>query len=57
MELEENNEDLIAYMDAIQRSDSDKWLDAIKSEIESIEIIGVWILVDPSKEVRPIGYK
>ena len=29
IELDENNEDLITYMDAIQRSDSDKWLEAI----------------------------
>ena len=41
IELDENDEDPITYIDAIQRSDSDKWLDAMKFKIEYIEIIGV----------------
>ena len=44
-------------MDAIQRSDSYKWLDAIKSEMEFIEINDVWILVDLLERVRSIGCK
>ena len=44
-------------MDAMQRSDSDKWLDAMPSEIKSIEIIGVWTLVDLPKGIKPIECK
>ena len=44
-------------MDAIQRSDSEKWLEAIKSEIESMKVNDVWILVDPPEGVKPIRCK
>ena len=44
-------------MDAIQRSDSDKWLKAMKSEMESMKANDVWILVDPPEEVKSIGCK
>ena len=36
VELDENNEDSITYMDAMQRSDSNKWFDAMKFEMESM---------------------
>ena len=35
VELNENNEDLITYMDAMQRSDSDKWVEAMRSKLKS----------------------
>ena len=57
IELDENNEDPITYMDAMQRSDSDSWLGAMKSEMESMEINNVWTLVDPPEGVKPIGCK
>ena len=57
IELDENNEDPISYMDAIQRSDSEKWLGAMKSEMESMDINSVWTLVDPPEGVKPIGCK
>ena len=57
VELDENNKDPITYKDAMQRSDSDKWLDAIKFKMESIEINDVWTLVDPPAGVRSIGCK
>ena len=57
VELDENDEDPITYMDAMQRSDSDLWLEAIKSEIKSMEVNNVWTLVDPPKGVKPIGCK
>ena len=44
-------------MDAMQRSDSDKWLETMKSEIESMKVNDVWILVDPPEGVKPIGCK
>ena len=57
IELDENNEDPISYMDAMQRTDSEKWLRAMKSEMESMEINSVWTLVDPPDGVKPIGCK
>ena len=57
IELDENDEDLITYMDAIQRSDSEKWLEAMKSKMKSMKVNDVWILVDPPEGVKPIGCK
>ena len=57
IELDENNEDPITYMEAMQRSDSQKWLEAMKSEMESMEINSVWTLVDPLEGIKLIGCK
>ena len=57
IKLDENDEDLITYMDVMQRLDSEKWLEVIKSEMESMKINSVWILVDPPEEIKPKGYK
>ena len=46
IELDENDEDPITYMEAMQRLDSQKWLKTMKSEMESMEINSVWTLVD-----------
>ncbi|KAL0375611.1 UNVERIFIED_CONTAM: hypothetical protein Scaly_0678700 [Sesamum calycinum] len=35
--------------------DSDKWLEAMKSETDSMGSNQVWTLVDPPKSVRPVG--
>ena len=45
IELDKNDEDPISYIDAIQRFDSDKWLKAMKSEMESMKVNDVWTLV------------
>ncbi|KAL0404113.1 UNVERIFIED_CONTAM: Retrovirus-related Pol polyprotein from transposon RE2 [Sesamum radiatum] len=37
--------------------DSDKWLEAMKFEMDSMGSNQVWTLVDPPKGVRPVGYK
>ena len=55
IELDENNEDSIIYMDALQRSNSKAWLGAMRSEMESMEINNVWTLVDLPKRIKPIG--
>ena len=57
VDLDENDENPIIYIDAIQRSDSDKWLEAMRSEMESMKVNDVWILVDPPKGIKPIGCK
>ncbi|KAL0416555.1 UNVERIFIED_CONTAM: Retrovirus-related Pol polyprotein from transposon RE2 [Sesamum latifolium] len=45
------------YEEAMSNIDSDKWLEVIKSEINSMGSNQVWILVDPPKGVRPVGCK
>ena len=57
VELDENNEDPITYMDAMQRSDSELWLKAMKSKMESMKVNEVWSLVDPPEGIKPIGCK
>ena len=44
-------------MKDIQKFDSQKWLEAMKSEMESMKINGVWTLVDPSEEIKPTRCK
>ncbi|KAL0439494.1 UNVERIFIED_CONTAM: hypothetical protein Slati_2432400 [Sesamum latifolium] len=36
---------------------SEKWLEAMRSEMDSMRSNQVWTLVDPSKGVRPVGCK
>ena len=57
IELDENNEDPITYMDALQRSNSDKQLEAMKFEMESMKVNDVWTLVDPFEGVKFIECK
>ena len=45
------------YTEAIMGLNSEKWLGAIKSEIESIHNNQVWNLVDPIEGVRPMECK
>ena len=41
IEPDENNEDPVTYLDAMQRSDSEKWLEAMKFKMESMKINNV----------------
>ncbi|KAL0318241.1 UNVERIFIED_CONTAM: hypothetical protein Scaly_2851900 [Sesamum calycinum] len=43
------------YGEAISDIDSGKWLEAMKSEMDSISSNQVWTLVDRPKGVRPVG--
>ncbi|KAL0434592.1 UNVERIFIED_CONTAM: hypothetical protein Sradi_0167100 [Sesamum radiatum] len=45
------------YGEAMSDIDSDKWLEAMKSEMDSIGSNQVWTLVDPPKGARPVGCK
>ncbi|KAL0394829.1 UNVERIFIED_CONTAM: Retrovirus-related Pol polyprotein from transposon TNT 1-94 [Sesamum latifolium] len=47
----------MTYGEAISDVDSDKWLEAMKSKMDSMGSNQVWTLVDPPKGVRPVGYK
>ena len=42
------DEDPQTYLKAIQSGDSDKWQEAMRSEMESMYSNKVWNLVDPS---------
>ena len=55
IELDENDEDPITYIEAMQRPDSEKWLEAMRSEMDSMKVNDVWRLVDPPKGLNPLG--
>ncbi len=43
------------YAEAVVGPDSEKWLEAMRSEMESMYTNQVWTLVDPPEGVKPIG--
>ncbi|KAL0420316.1 UNVERIFIED_CONTAM: Retrovirus-related Pol polyprotein from transposon TNT 1-94 [Sesamum latifolium] len=45
------------YGEAMSDIDSDKWLEAMKFEMDSMGSNQVWTLVDPPKDIRPVGCK
>ncbi len=47
----------MTYEEAISDIDSLKWIDAMKSEMDSIYKNQVWDLVNPPKGIVPIGNK
>ena len=51
------NDEPLTYTEAIMRRDSDKWLEAMKSKMDSIYSNQVWTLVDAPEGVTPIGCK
>ncbi|KAL0291283.1 UNVERIFIED_CONTAM: Copia protein [Sesamum radiatum] len=53
----QSDNDPKTYGEAMSDIDSDKWLEAMKSEIDSMGSNQVWTLVDPTKGARPVGCK
>ena len=51
------NDEPLTYTEAIMRRDSNKWLEAMKSEMDSMYSNQVWTLVDAPKGMTPIGCK
>ena len=51
------DDDPTSYLDAIKSYDSDKWQDAMKSDIDSMHINKAWSLEDVHKGSVPIGCK
>ena len=49
------NDEPPTYMEAVMNKDSDRWLDAIKSKMNSMYVNQVWTLVDAPEGVHPIG--
>jgi hypothetical protein len=47
----------MTYTEAMMRPDSEKWLGAIESKIQSMHNNQVWNLIDPIDGVRHIGCK
>ncbi|KAK4406490.1 hypothetical protein Sango_0655500 [Sesamum angolense] len=45
------------YGEAISDIDSEKWLETMKSEMDSMSSNQIWTLVDRPKGARPVGYK
>ncbi|KAL0381951.1 UNVERIFIED_CONTAM: Retrovirus-related Pol polyprotein from transposon TNT 1-94 [Sesamum calycinum] len=45
------------YGEAMQDIDFDKWLEAMRSEMDPIGSNQVWTLIDPPKGVKPVGSK
>ncbi|PKI68475.1 hypothetical protein CRG98_011113, partial [Punica granatum] len=45
------------YVEAVTGPDSEKWLEAMRSEMKSMYTNQVWTLVDRPEGVRPIGCK
>ena len=52
-----HGDDPKTYDEAISDIDSEKWLEAIRSEIDSMHSNQVWTLVDPPEGIVPIGCK
>ena len=57
MENEARGDDPKTYDEATSDIDSEKWLEAMRSEIDSIHSNQIWTLVDPPEGIVPIGYK
>ncbi|KAA3450189.1 polyprotein [Gossypium australe] len=45
------------YQEAVTSPDSEKWLEAMRSEMDSMYENQVWTLIDPPEGVKPIGCK
>ncbi|KAG8485771.1 hypothetical protein CXB51_019116 [Gossypium anomalum] len=45
------------YQEAVASPNSEKWLEAMRSEMDSMYENQVWTLVDPPERIKPIGCK
>ncbi|KAK8662904.1 hypothetical protein V6N13_024790 [Hibiscus sabdariffa] len=45
------------YQEALSSPDSEKWLEAMRSEMDSMSENQVWTLVEPPEGIKPIGCK
>ncbi|KAL4308714.1 hypothetical protein GQ457_01G020980 [Hibiscus cannabinus] len=52
-----NEDEPKTYQEAVSSPDSEKWLEAMRSETDSMSENQVWTLVEPPERVKPIGYK
>ena len=52
-----DNDEPASYQEAISSPDSDRWLEAMKSEMKSMYDNQVWTLIDPPNGIKTIGCK
>ena len=51
------NDEPTTYEESLNNLESDKWLTAMKSKMDSMYTNQVWTLVDPHEGIKPIGCK
>ena len=51
------NDEPTTYEESLNSSESDQWLNAMKSKMDSMYTNQVWTLVDPPEGIKPIGCK
>ena len=51
------NDEPTTYEESLNSSESDQWLTAMKSEMDSMNTNQVWTLVDPPEGIKLIGCK
>ena len=49
------NDEPTTYEESLNSSESDQWLNAMKSEMDSMYTNHVWAWVDPPEGIKPIG--
>ena len=47
----------VIYQEALLSPESEKWLDAMRSEMDSMYTNKVWTLIEPPEGIKPIGCK
>ncbi|KAK9045981.1 hypothetical protein V6N11_051884 [Hibiscus sabdariffa] len=52
-----NQDEPKTYQEAVTSLDSEKWLEAMRSEMDSMSENQVWTLVEPPEGIKPIGCK
>ncbi|KAK9043534.1 hypothetical protein V6N11_071870 [Hibiscus sabdariffa] len=52
-----NQDEPKTYQEAVASPDSEKWLEAMRSEMDSMSEKQVWTLVEPPEGIKPIGCK
>ena len=57
MEDKGHSDDPNTFDEMMSNIDFKKWLDAMKSEIDSMHLNQVWTLKDPPESIVPIGCK
>ena len=45
------------YEEAISNIDSNKWLKAMRSNMDAMYVNQVWTLMDPLERIKPVGCK
>ena len=56
-DLSINDKDPISFSQAVNYDNSEKWLDSMKEELNSMEHNGVWDLVELLKGCKRVGGK